>query len=99
MLVNQGDAEVQPWNLHLKEPYLYYSGQFSSINDCLYRFLWSSKYVLHGDVDELFISFGNKSLNSLLDDQFSQVSLLWIVYTWMLESCQLYVSVNCVETL
>ena len=75
VLENEGLAEVHPWNLHLYGMDLFYVAQFSAIQDCLYRHLWSSKYLLFGDVDELFVPRKQPSLMPLLQTVFDKVTL------------------------
>ncbi|XP_076436080.1 uncharacterized protein LOC143275673 [Babylonia areolata] len=71
VLQAQGDVEVHTWNLNLKEKEMTYAGELASINDCLYRHLWTSRYLLFGDVDELFVQRDSASITDLLDQQFS----------------------------
>ena len=75
VLENEGLAEVHPWNLHLYGMDLFYVAQFSAIQDCLYRHLWSSKYLLFGDVDELFVPRKRPTLMPLLQTVFDKVTL------------------------
>ncbi|XP_070175704.1 uncharacterized protein [Littorina saxatilis] len=72
VLQEKGLAEVLPWNLHMNRTLLFYKGQFSAIQDCLYRHLRSSRYLLFGDVDELFMPFTSDSLVDLLDHWIKQ---------------------------
>ncbi|PVD30713.1 hypothetical protein C0Q70_09988 [Pomacea canaliculata] len=65
-------AEILPWNLHLEEEDLFYKGQFPAIQDCLYRHLHTSRYLLFGDVDEVFVPRSHPSLLSLLDHYFTK---------------------------
>ena len=65
---------MYPWNLHLYDMDLFYVAQFSAIQDCLYRHLWSSKYLLFGDVDELFVPREQPTLMPLLQTVFDKVS-------------------------
>ena len=74
VLESEGLAEVYPWNLHLYGMDLFCVAQFSAIQDCLYRHLWSSKYLLFGDVDELFVPRKQPTLIPLLQDVFEKVS-------------------------
>ncbi|KAL8621309.1 hypothetical protein ACOMHN_008133 [Nucella lapillus] len=71
VLEAQGDAEVHPWNMNLEEADLYYAGQFASINDCLYRHLRTSRFLLFADVDEVFVQRQHASLTDLLMEEFS----------------------------
>ena len=73
MLEREGLAEVYPWNLHLYGKDLFYVAQFSAIQDCLYRHLWSSRFLLFGDVDELFVPRTNQSLSALLQSAYEKV--------------------------
>ncbi|KAK7090169.1 hypothetical protein V1264_010002 [Littorina saxatilis] len=72
MLEKEGIAEVYPWNMHLYQGDLYYMAQFSAIQECLYRHLWSSRYLLFGDVDELFVPRKHLSLMPLIQPLFEQ---------------------------
>ena len=74
VLESEGLAEVYPWNLHLYGRDLFYVAQFSAIQDCLYRHLWSSEYLLFGDVDELFVPKEQPALMPLLQTVFDKVS-------------------------
>lgn len=74
MLQDDGLAEVYPWNLHLAAEEVHYLGQFMAIQDCLYRHQQSSRYLLFGDVDELFVPRGRPQLLPLLEEQFTKNS-------------------------
>ena len=74
VLESEGLAEVYPWNLHLYDMDLFYVAQFSAIQDCLYRHLWSSEYLLFGDVDELFVPREQPALMPILQTVFDKVS-------------------------
>ncbi|XP_025096436.1 uncharacterized protein LOC112565283 isoform X2 [Pomacea canaliculata] len=67
-----GLAEVLPWNVHMEDEDLFYKGQFPAIQDCLYRHLHTSRYLLFGDVDEVFVPRSHASLLSLLDHYVTQ---------------------------
>ena len=78
MLEEEGVAEVLPWNLQAwSEGELFYSGQFPAIQDCLYRQLRASRFLLMGDVDELFVPRAPTSLTGLLDHWFHTVGWSW----------------------
>ncbi|KAL8595608.1 hypothetical protein ACOMHN_025644 [Nucella lapillus] len=74
VLETEGLAEVYPWNLQMRGDLkgVYYSAQSSSIQDCLYRHLRSSRYVLFGDLDEVFVPRTHHSLLPLLNQQFDK---------------------------
>ncbi|XP_076434553.1 uncharacterized protein LOC143274585 [Babylonia areolata] len=74
VLQSRGWAEVLTWNLHVADREVFYKGQFSAIQDCLYRQLRASRYVLTGDVDELFVPRGSPGprLPALLDSAFAK---------------------------
>lgn len=72
VLAEDGVADVLPWNLHMSGGQVHYLGQFSAIQDCLYRHLHSSRYLLFGDVDELFVPRKHDTLLPLLDELFSK---------------------------
>ncbi|XP_025113541.1 uncharacterized protein LOC112575750 isoform X1 [Pomacea canaliculata] len=66
-----GVAEVLPWNMHWRDPVVYYMAQFSAIQDCLYRHLHSSRFLLFGDVDEVFVPRNESSLLPLIQQYFA----------------------------
>ncbi|KAK7482744.1 hypothetical protein BaRGS_00026042 [Batillaria attramentaria] len=72
MLKKDETAEVHPWNLHLDSTSVHYFAQYSSIQDCLYRHLHTSRYLLFGDPDELFVPRSHDQLLPLLDEQFTK---------------------------
>ncbi|XP_076435549.1 uncharacterized protein LOC143275372 [Babylonia areolata] len=74
VLENKGLAEVHPWNMHLSGSNLFYTAQSSSIAECLYRHQRSSRYLLFGDMDELFVPRKQRSLLPLLEEVFSDQS-------------------------
>ncbi|KAK7492134.1 hypothetical protein BaRGS_00016608, partial [Batillaria attramentaria] len=73
VLKGVGLAEVYPWNLNPSHKFsMHYMGQYSAIQDCVYRHLRSSRYVLLGDVDELFVPRSHHNLLPLLDAYFAK---------------------------
>lgn len=65
--VTEGTVEIIPWPIHLYlrvSPYWHhkqdakdigYYGQITALNDCLYRNMYKSKYVLLNDIDEIIL--------------------------------------------
>ncbi|KAL8598983.1 hypothetical protein ACOMHN_006792 [Nucella lapillus] len=74
VLESEGLAEVYPWNLLMRgdRKGVFYAAQFSSIQDCLYRHLGTSRYILFGDMDELFVPRTHRSILPLLNQQFDK---------------------------
>ncbi|XP_053176261.1 uncharacterized protein LOC128359973 [Scomber japonicus] len=72
----KGLVEVIPWTIskHLKPSHdwqparspgdIHYYGQIPALNDCLYRYMYQSKYVSLQDIDELILP---QSVDSWLD--------------------------------
>ncbi|KAK7492135.1 hypothetical protein BaRGS_00016609, partial [Batillaria attramentaria] len=73
VLKEVGLAEVYTWNLHpqLGEG-VHYKAQFSAIQDCLYRHLHASRFLLFGDADELFVPRSRDNLLPLLEEHFAK---------------------------
>ncbi|XP_053356325.1 uncharacterized protein LOC128527776 [Clarias gariepinus] len=78
--VKQNFVELIPWNL---SPYinasrgwlksvssgqLHYFGQISALNDCVYRYMYQSRYVALQDLDELILPMNVKTWTELLPE-------------------------------
>ena len=50
---NKGIVELVDWNVRTK--LLFYRGQKAAINDCLYRNMYKTKYLVFLDIDELIV--------------------------------------------
>ncbi|XP_028996055.1 uncharacterized protein LOC114849126 isoform X2 [Betta splendens] len=75
----EGFVEMVPWPIdkhlnpshgwqHLKhEGDLHYFGQLTTLNECIYRSMERSRYVLLNDIDEIIMPYQHDSLTSLMD--------------------------------
>lgn len=75
----EGFVEIVPWpiNEHLTPSYgwlfsvsggdVHYFGQQTSLNDCIYRSMERSRYVLLNDIDEIIMPYQQSSLVPLMD--------------------------------
>ena len=76
---NEGTLEVIPWNIydyltpskgwHPKgQPgHLHYHGQLVSLNECLNRYMYHSKYILFHDFDEIVLPMKHNNLNEMMN--------------------------------
>lgn len=76
--VERGFVEVIPWTIkkHVQvssgwrkpesEGELHYYGQIPALNDCVYRYMYQSRYVALHDMDELILPFGVKTWTEML---------------------------------
>ena len=76
--VKEGTLEVIDWNIHdfMKpsegwQPEVHpgdimYQGQIVSLNDCLNRYMYHSKYILFQDFDEIVVPYKHNTLNALM---------------------------------
>ncbi|XP_030208835.1 uncharacterized protein LOC115541288 [Gadus morhua] len=65
------DAFLKPsssWTPSLGPGQIHYYGQIPSSNDCLYRSMYQSRYVLMHDADEVILPAGNVSFQTLISD-------------------------------
>ncbi|XP_055361849.1 glycosyltransferase family 92 protein F13G3.3-like isoform X2 [Betta splendens] len=75
----EGFVEMVPWPIdkHLKPSWrwnptehggdLHYFGQLTTLNECIYRSMERSRYVLLNDIDEIIMPYQHDSLTSLMD--------------------------------
>ncbi|KAL1021989.1 hypothetical protein UPYG_G00020800 [Umbra pygmaea] len=75
----EGFVQVVPWPIdkHMtpSSGWLYsehggdiqYYGQLVTLNDCVYRQMYQSRYVLLNDIDEIITPYQNETLNQLMD--------------------------------
>ena len=76
--VKEGTLEVVDWNINdfmtpskgwqpeVHPGDILYHGQVVSLNDCLYRYMYHSKYILFHDFDEIVVPYKHNSLNELM---------------------------------
>ncbi|KAL2092605.1 hypothetical protein ACEWY4_012403 [Coilia grayii] len=82
----EGILEVVPWPIDkfLKpspgwQPSLFpgdlhYYGQLTTLNECIYRYMYQSRYVLLNDIDEIIMPYKHASLGDLMDTLQKQYS-------------------------
>ena len=75
---HEGILEVIPWNIHdFMKPSegwnprgspgdIHYHGQLVSLNECLNRYMFQSKYILFHDFDEIVLPYKHKNLNEMM---------------------------------
>ncbi|XP_076013797.1 beta-1,4-galactosyltransferase galt-1-like [Genypterus blacodes] len=76
----EGFVEIVPWPIdhHLKPSHgwsfsehggeLHYFGQLTTLNECTYRNMERSRYVLLNDIDEIIMPYKHNNLMSLMDE-------------------------------
>ncbi|XP_063040985.1 uncharacterized protein LOC134435875 [Engraulis encrasicolus] len=75
----EGMLEVVPWSIdkflkpsHGWQPQespgdLHYYGQLTTLNECIYRHMYQSQYLLLNDIDEIIMPYKHASLGDLMD--------------------------------
>lgn len=91
----EGFVEIIPWPIdkHLNPSYgwqfslsggdVHYFGQQTTLNECMYRFMDRSRYVLLNDIDEIIMPYQHNSLAALMDElqqQLPNVMYLWCAF-------------------
>nr|XP_023696628.1 beta-1,4-galactosyltransferase galt-1-like isoform X3 [Paramormyrops kingsleyae]XP_023696630.1 beta-1,4-galactosyltransferase galt-1-like isoform X3 [Paramormyrops kingsleyae] len=56
------------WNFEEHKGDLHYYGQLTTLNDCIYRNMYRSKYLLLNDIDEIIVPYQHATLEILLED-------------------------------
>ncbi|XP_052419817.1 glycosyltransferase family 92 protein [Carassius gibelio] len=56
------------WNIKLHKGDIQYYGQLVTLNECIYRHMYQSKYVLLNDIDEIIMPYKHATLQSLMED-------------------------------
>uniref|UniRef100_A0A9J8ANB9 Glycosyltransferase family 92 protein n=1 Tax=Cyprinus carpio carpio TaxID=630221 RepID=A0A9J8ANB9_CYPCA len=56
------------WNIKHHKGDIQYYGQLVTLNECIYRHMYQSKYVLLNDIDEIIMPYKHTSLPSLMED-------------------------------
>ncbi|KAL0186812.1 hypothetical protein M9458_018482, partial [Cirrhinus mrigala] len=54
------------WNFQEHKGDLHYYGQLVTLNECIYRHMYQSKYVLLNDIDEIIMPYKHDNLPSLM---------------------------------
>ncbi|CAL8349578.1 unnamed protein product [Merluccius merluccius] len=65
----QGFLEVVPWRLgeEIRKD-IHHNGQLSVMNECLYRNMYTSRYVILADVDQLLVPYKHSSLQVMVEE-------------------------------
>lgn len=56
------------WRFEEHKGDLHYYGQLTTLNECIYRYMYQSKYVLLHDIDEIVMPYQHANLHLLLED-------------------------------
>ncbi|ROL52924.1 Glycosyltransferase family 92 protein F13G3.3 [Anabarilius grahami] len=56
------------WNFQEFKGDLHYYGQLVTLNECIYRHMYQSRYVLLNDIDEIIMPYKHTNLPSLMKD-------------------------------
>ncbi|XP_072563655.1 beta-1,4-galactosyltransferase galt-1-like isoform X1 [Paramormyrops kingsleyae] len=56
------------WQFQRDKGDLHYYGQLTTLNDCIYRNMYRSKYLLLNDIDEIIMPYQHATLELLLED-------------------------------
>ena len=88
----EGFVEIVPWPIseHLNPSHgwlhsqhggdVHYFGQLTTLNECIYRSMQRSRYVLLNDIDEIIMPYQHENLTSLmnmLQQQHPNVGYSW----------------------
>ncbi|XP_051982297.1 LOW QUALITY PROTEIN: beta-1,4-galactosyltransferase galt-1-like [Xyrauchen texanus] len=66
--INQFLNPSSGWNFKEHKGDLHYYGQLTTLNECIYRHMYQSKYVLLNDIDEIIMPYKHANLPSLMED-------------------------------
>ncbi|XP_043103635.1 glycosyltransferase family 92 protein [Puntigrus tetrazona] len=56
------------WNIKKHKGDIQYYGQLVTLNECIYRHMYQSKYVLLNDIDEIIMPYKHANLAALMED-------------------------------
>ncbi|KAI2647672.1 Glycosyltransferase family 92 protein F13G3.3 [Labeo rohita] len=56
------------WDIRLHKGDIQYYGQLVTLNECIYRHMYQSKYILLNDIDEIIMPYKHASLPPLMED-------------------------------
>ena len=67
--IKEGIVQVLPWRLDMdSQKDIRTEGLFAALNDCLYRHMYNTKYLMMVDLDELIIPHQSLTLTEMLSD-------------------------------
>ncbi|XP_041958288.1 glycosyltransferase family 92 protein F13G3.3-like [Alosa sapidissima] len=55
------------WRYDLHHGDIHYYGQLATLNECIYRYMYQSKYLLLNDIDEIIMPYKHGKLEKLMD--------------------------------
>ncbi|XP_066569254.1 uncharacterized protein LOC136758619 [Amia ocellicauda] len=55
------------WNFQEHKGDLHYYGQLTTLNDCIYRNMYRTKYLLLNDIDEIIVPYQHNNLHKLME--------------------------------
>lgn len=58
----------QGWNVNEFKGDIHYYGQLTTLNECIYRHMYQSRYVLLNDMDEIIMPYQHANLQLLMED-------------------------------
>lgn len=53
--IQQGFVDLIKWTLPVQENEIHYYGQVAAVNDCTYRYMYRTKYIVFSDLDEYIV--------------------------------------------
>ncbi|KAK7135640.1 hypothetical protein R3I94_014334 [Phoxinus phoxinus] len=56
------------WNIKKHKGDIHYYGQLVTLNECIYRHMYQSRYVLLNDIDEIIMPYKHTNLPRLMED-------------------------------
>ncbi|XP_031425872.1 uncharacterized protein LOC116221033 [Clupea harengus] len=54
------------WSYDLHHGDIHYYGQLTTLNECMYRYMYQSKYLLLNDIDEIIMPYKHANLENLM---------------------------------
>ncbi|XP_031427090.1 uncharacterized protein LOC116221360 [Clupea harengus] len=54
------------WKYDLHHGDMHYYGQLTTLNECIYRYMYQSKYLLLNDIDEIIMPYNHANLENLM---------------------------------
>ncbi len=66
--INQFLNPASGWNIKKHKGDIQYYGQLVTLNECIYRHMYQSKYILLNDIDEIIMPYKHANLPSLMED-------------------------------
>ena len=80
--VQQGLADILPWAIPSSGKRIHYYAQVVALNDCMYRSMIDSKYVVISDADEIIVP----QVDRTWDDLIQRVTTVSFPYAWRFQN-------------